>query len=80
MNAPEASVLAKVRQWLAHADEDLRLAQYGLTMTVAPPPYRLIAYHAQQCAEKCLKAYLVFRQVDFPYTRPGRRICGTQKS
>jgi len=22
-------------------------------------PYRLVAYHAQQCAEKCLKAYLV---------------------
>lgn len=68
MTTPEASVLAKVWQWLAHSDEDLRLAQYGLTMTAAPPPYRLIAYHAQQCAEKCLKAYLVFRQVDFPYT------------
>jgi HEPN domain-containing protein len=37
-------------------------------MTIAPPPYRLIAYHAQQCAEKCLKAYLVLRRVDFPYT------------
>jgi len=25
-------------------------------------------YHAQQCAEKYLKAYLVYRRVDFPYT------------
>jgi len=25
-------------------------------------------YHAQQCAEKCLKAYLVFKGVDFPFT------------
>jgi HEPN domain-containing protein len=32
------------------------------------PPYRLISYHAQQCAEKYLKAYLVYQGVDFPYT------------
>jgi HEPN domain-containing protein len=68
MSAPEAHVLHKVRQWLEFADEDLRLARHGLTMTIASPPYRLIAYHAQQCAEKCLKAYLVLRRVDFPYT------------
>jgi len=68
MSAPEADILHKVGQWLAYADEDLRLGRHGLTMTIAPPPYRLIAYHAQQCAEKCLKAYLVLRHVDFPYT------------
>jgi len=28
----------------------------------------LVAYHAQQCAEKYLKAYLVLRGVDFPFT------------
>ena len=67
MSAPEA-VLRKVRQWLVYADEDLRLARHALTMAIAPPPYRLIAYHAQQCAEKCLKAYLVLCKVDFPYT------------
>src|SRR5512146_2999961 len=39
-----------------------------MTMSVAPPPYRLIAYHAQQSAEKNLKAYLVLQAVDFPYT------------
>jgi HEPN domain-containing protein len=31
-------------------------------------PYRLVAYHAQQCAEKCLKGFLVYCGVDFPYT------------
>ena len=67
MNAPD-TVLRKVHQWLAYADEDLRLARHGLSMTIARPPYRLIAYHAQQGAEKCLKAYLVLRGVDFPYT------------
>lgn len=68
MSIPEANVLHKVRQWLDFADEDLRLARHGMTMSVAPPPYRLIAYHAQQSAEKSLKAYLVLRAVDFPYT------------
>jgi len=67
MSAPDA-VLRKVYQWLAYADEDLRLAQHSLTITIASPPYRLIAYHAQQCAEKCLKAHLVLQHVDFPYT------------
>jgi hypothetical protein len=42
-----------------HADEDLRLARHAFKLKSATP-YKLIAYHAQQCAEKCLKAYLVF--------------------
>ncbi|MCH7871786.1 MAG: HEPN domain-containing protein [Planctomycetes bacterium] len=31
-------------------------------------PYNLVAYHAQQCAEKQIKAYLVCCGIDFPYT------------
>ena len=56
MSALEADIRRKARQWLAYADEDLRLAQHGLTISITSPPYRLIAYHAQQCDEKCLKA------------------------
>jgi len=67
MSAPEQEVLRKVMQWLSYADEDLRLAQHGLTL-ITGVPYRLIAYHAQQCAEKYLKGYLVYRRIDFPYT------------
>jgi HEPN domain-containing protein len=67
MSAPEADICRKAELWLAYADEDLRLARHGLSMTVAVPPYRLIASHAQQCAEKCLKAYLVLRRTGFPY-------------
>lgn len=66
MNEPTEDVLRKVRQWAERADEDLRMARYALTMEDAP--YRLIAYHAQQCAEKYLKAYLVAEGIDFPYT------------
>jgi len=67
MKPPDTAVVRRVQEWLAHADEDLRLARFALTMA-SGCPYRLIAYHAQQCAEKALKAYLVFRIVDFPYT------------
>jgi HEPN domain-containing protein len=73
MKLPDSPILEKVRQWLAYADEDLRLARYGFTMPERPP-YRLIAYHAQQCAEKHLKAYLVFHAVDFPFSHNLRRL------
>ena len=67
MSVVDDPILKKVRQWLIFADEDLILAKYGLTLA-SGIPYRLIAYHAQQCVEKHLKAYLVFRNIDFPYT------------
>ncbi len=60
-------VLAKVREWIEVADEDLRVARHTLSL-VEDCPYRMVAYHAQQCAEKYLKAYLVLRGADFPYT------------
>lgn len=67
MSAPDEEVRRKVTQWLEYGDEDLLLARHGLTLP-AEPPFRLIAYHAQQCAEKYLKGYLVSHQIDFPYT------------
>jgi HEPN domain-containing protein len=68
MEASPENISRAVGEWLARADDDLRLATYVLGMPEETPPYRLIAYHAQQCAEKCLKAFLVFHNVDFPYT------------
>jgi len=67
MKKREVQLRQKVLQWLVYAEEDLRLAQHGLSLQ-SNCPYRLIAYHAQQCAEKHLKAYLVSQRVDFPYT------------
>lgn len=62
-----SEVRRKVKDWLLHADDDLRLAKVAFKLKSAVP-HKLIAYHAQQCAEKCLKAYLVYKSVDFPYT------------
>jgi len=52
-----------VGEWLTRAERDLRVAEYLLTMP-APPP-ESIGFHAQQCAEKVLKAFLTLRQVRF---------------
>ncbi len=67
MTAARDDIVAKVREWAAHADDDLRVAQHTLDLS-DNCPYRLVAYHAQQCAEKYLKGFLVLRGVDFPYT------------
>jgi len=76
--ATEADIRRKVGQWLDFADEDMRLARHALTLA-SGVPYRLVAYHAQQCAEKALKAYLVCHRTDFPYTHNISRLlelCG----
>lgn len=49
------------------AEEDLVLAEHGLTMTERCP-YDLICYHAQQCAEKYLKALLTGHALRVPRT------------
>jgi HEPN domain-containing protein len=67
MTSRDEAVVEKVRHWMMLADDDLRVAEHTLGMTDACP-YRLVAFHAQQCAEKYLKAYLVFLGVDFPFT------------
>lgn len=56
-----------IKQWIEYAEEDLRLARHGLKIKKSCP-YKLIAFHAQQCAEKYLKAFLALKKVDFPYT------------
>lgn len=67
MKEHERQLRQKVLQWLSYGEEDLRLGRHGLTLE-SDCPCRLIAYHAQQCAEKYLKGYLVHQCVDFPYT------------
>jgi len=52
-----------IGEWLARAEHDLRVAEFLLTMPEPPP--ESIGFHAQQCAEKVLKAYLTLRRVRF---------------
>jgi len=62
MTVPPNEIVAKVRVWVTHADDDLRIALHTLTL-LDKCPYHLVAYHAQQCAEKYLKAYLVLHEI-----------------
>ena len=55
-----------VRAWLVKAQKDLFVAQdtlkYGAEYT------DVTCFHAQQAAEKSLKAYLVWLEIEFPKT------------
>jgi HEPN domain-containing protein len=45
------------REWLVRAEHDLRVAEYLLTRPDPPP--ESVGFHAQQCAEKALKGFLI---------------------
>jgi HEPN domain-containing protein len=53
MSEKKSAVAKKAKEWLLHADEDLQLAKHAFKLKTSAP-FKLIAYHAQQCAEKCL--------------------------
>jgi len=55
-------VLEEVKQWVRRADTDLRVAKRLLDDVEEP---WVITFHAQQAAEKYLKAYLTFKQIRF---------------
>ena len=54
------------RDWLAHAESDLNLARVARdTKDILPEQ---ACFHAQQAAEKSLKAVLLSKQIEFPLT------------
>lgn len=58
-------ILSLVRQWVEKAEEDLRNAEHTLTLE-NDCPVGTVCFHAQQCAEKYVKALLVLHSVPFP--------------
>ncbi|PSR17388.1 hypothetical protein C8255_12935 [filamentous cyanobacterium CCP3] len=71
-NLPEA--------WLAKAEADLQAAE--LLLNAANPLLDIVCYHAQQCAEKCLKGYLVAHSVPFKFVHELTyltRLCAEQE-
>jgi HEPN domain-containing protein len=71
MKPPEDEVRRLVTQWVAKAELDFKaLARLG-----SDPELRdVAAFHAQQAAEKYLKAVLTRHQVEFPKTHVLRRL------
>jgi HEPN domain-containing protein len=63
MTGPE---IRHLEQWLEKADHDLIAAQ--LIIDVQPIILDIACFHCQQAVEKYLKAFLVFKNLDFPKT------------
>jgi len=55
-----------VRQWLLRAEEDLNAAKSLITYEASF--LSTVCFHSQQAAEKYLKAFLTYHQVEFPKT------------
>lgn len=62
----EEEILREVGNWLTLARDDLALAEVVLRQPELQP--RNAGFHAQQAAEKALKAIYVFLQVQYPLT------------
>jgi HEPN domain-containing protein len=66
MKPPDEAKKELVARWLDKASRDLDLA---LDLLREDRPYpEAICFHAQQAAEKYLKAYLTWHEVEFPKT------------
>ena len=61
------SAVTVVREWVTKAESDLRAAALLLEARTKLPA-DAVCFHVQQCAEKYMKALLVFRGTDVPKT------------
>lgn len=66
MRPPEEVKRILVGQWLAKAAQDFAAAE--ALFAADPPLLYPSCFHAQQAAEKHLKALLTFHQIEFPKT------------
>ena len=61
------NITAVASEWVAKAESDLKAAQ--LILRAGEEELAdTVAFHAQQCAEKYLKAYLASKAIEFPKT------------
>jgi HEPN domain-containing protein len=68
-----------VREWVAKAENDLLNASHTLKLG-ARCPTDTVCFHAQQAAEKYLKALLTGRGIDFPKTHDLEALVGRLRS
>ena len=55
------------KEWLRYAKSDLKTADHMFN-DVNPKEIEIACYHAHQCAEKSLKAYLILKNIEPPRT------------
>lgn len=61
---PTLAAVQDFKAWFSYAQEDLISAQILLRENV----FRAATYHTQQCVEKALKSYLVFKEQEIRKT------------
>jgi HEPN domain-containing protein len=61
------SALDLAKEWLRYAKSDINTANH-MFYDVNPKETEISCYHSQQCAEKSLKAYLLLKGIQPPYT------------
>ncbi len=66
MKPPEEVKRKLVQEWVGKAEQDFKAAAALLSME--QPLLYPACFHAQQAAEKYIKAYLTLHQVEFPKT------------
>jgi HEPN domain-containing protein len=57
-----------LKGWLRKASSDLKSAQLLMASEDKDKPYDVVCFHCQQFVEKCIKAFLVYHDIDFPKT------------
>jgi HEPN domain-containing protein len=57
----------QVARWVEKAEHDFRAAEHAMELAEEGLT-DIVAFHCQQCAEKYLKAFLLYRGVPFPRT------------
>ena len=63
----QPDLLKEARGWANKAENDLRNASHCLLLE-KDCPTDTVCFHAEQAIEKCLKALLIFSNIDFPRT------------
>lgn len=61
-------------EWIRKAGHDLKASQILIANDDPDPVYDAAIYHTQQCAEKALKAFLVFSEIPIDKTHNLRRL------
>jgi HEPN domain-containing protein len=63
-----------VKEWFRYAGNDLIVAKRCVD-DFYPKQTEIAAFHSQQCAEKALKAYLIYNDIDPPKTHDLTILC-----
>ncbi len=63
-----------ISEWVRLADMDMATARH-MFETYSPKPIEIICFHSQQAAEKMLKCYLIFRNIETPKTYDMQTLC-----